>query len=156
MSLNSVTGEKLKSYTLKGLTHIGLLTFTHSEIQKIEKYAFFGVENVTTISFHSSKVRDIMPMAFVGIGRVGSIKLKSTQVSTITCDTLEGLNCVGNIDWEGSPLRCDCNMQWMVETAANVSRDLTRNMKCASPHRVRSKTILDLKRDELNCNDEER
>jgi len=156
INLNQIQTERLDGYSLKGLSDISLISFTHSEIRKLEAYSFYGVNNVTTINFHSSRLRSVMPYAFVGIGKVTVIKLKSTDISTLMCETLEGLDCVRGIDWSDSPLRCDCNIQWMVELAPNISRDLTKNLLCSSPARFRGRSPFDLGKDELNCNDEER
>ncbi|XP_067944114.1 leucine-rich repeats and immunoglobulin-like domains protein 3 [Watersipora subatra] len=153
---NQIKTERLKSYSLKGLKHIGLISFTHSEIRKLEEYSFFGVENITTINFHSSKLRDILPYAFVGLGKVGSIKMKSTSISTLTCEALEGLDCVKSVDWTLSPFRCDCNIQWMIELTANISLDIIKGMKCASPYQFRNRNPFELERNELGCLDEER
>lgn len=156
VNLNAIKSTKLLGYRLQGLKHINLISFTHSHINKMYPYAFFGVDNISTINFHSSQLKTLMPNAFVGIGKVKDIRLKNTQISTLPCGALEGLDCVSSVNWAGSPLRCDCNVQWMVELSLNVSRDKTKNLMCASPTMYSGQSPFDMEKDDMQCNDEER
>lgn len=154
--MNAIGTQELKGYTLKGLSNVELLSFAHSNIEKLEPYSFFGVDNITTITFHSAKLRTVTPNAFVGIGKVTNIKLKATDISTLRCGALEGLNCVRYIHWDDSPIRCDCNIQWMVEMKDEISQDLTKSLVCASPFAFAGKSPFELMKNDLRCNDEER
>lgn len=155
VNFNAVTASRLKSYSLQGLRDIHLISFTHSKLTKIEAYAFYGVNNVTTINFHSSDLKEILPNAFVGIGKVRDIRLKNTQISTIRCGVLEGLDCVNSVNWGGSPFRCDCNLQWMVELSVNTSRDKTKELRCASPYQYKDMSPFEFDKTTMGCNEEE-
>ncbi|XP_012277619.1 leucine-rich repeat-containing protein 4 [Orussus abietinus] len=81
--------------------------------------------------------------------RLQRLVVRNCSIETLSGDLWPIMQKTTYLDLQYNPWNCDCRMEWIV--TLNLSRDLTREIRCRTPEQHCNKRLIDIPRYELQC-----
>ena len=142
LDLGSNLFARIQPSIFSGYTNLEYLLLHSNRIAQLECGAFTGLSNLLLLHLYSNPIQNICFTAFKGLESLAGLNLDSTSLTFLSSRMFEYLHSLKYIYLYGTPLHCDCSLQWLSRVHHNFS--LYIYASCASPSELINKLATDL------------
>lgn len=139
----------------KFLPHLGslisLIMNDMPHLKSVQEYSLFGLPNLKHLSFQGSwNLSEFSSQAFGSIEidnytKLEVINFKGTSLTFLNSSLFNHLENVKVFDLSGNPLRCDCNIKWIIDLGIET------NGLCVKPLSLRGRRLSNISENQLEC-----
>ena len=149
LDLGSNLITRIQPGIFSGYTNLEYFLLYSNRIAQLECGAFTGLSNLLLLHLYSNPMQNICFTAFKGLESLAGLNLRYTSLTSLSSRMFEHLHSLRYIEIYGTPLHCDCSLQWLSSVHHNFG--LYIYASCASPSEHINKAATDLSIYNYNC-----
>ncbi|XP_076619514.1 toll-like receptor 2 type-1 [Colletes latitarsis] len=131
--------QKLKLHDMQSLEE--LLLNDLENLDQLETLSVVGSKKLTHVRLYPSDGRLLQ--------RLHRLSINDCALKTLDYSLLPIIKRTAIVNLEGNPWNCDCKMQWINQL--NVTKSLSRDIKCRAPERHFNKQLSEIPKYEMEC-----
>ena len=113
LELNNNLITRIQPGIFSGYTNLEYLLLYSNRIAQLECGAFTGLSNLKYLYLSSNPIQNICFTAFKGLESLAGLNLRSASLTYISSRMFEYLLSLRYIEIYGTPLHCNCSLQWL-------------------------------------------
>ncbi|XP_070557318.1 leucine-rich repeat-containing protein 15-like [Ptychodera flava] len=144
----------LPASIFRGLGQLRYLYLHSNSLNFLDENMFNGLNNLDRLRIYQNNLKTLPENIFHGLSRLNRLYVYSNDITTLPANVFEGLDNLRYLYMYSNPWSCDCRLRelraWLDYNSDRLSFGSTA-MRCESPDRHRSMSILDVPLNELTC-----
>ncbi|XP_026464964.1 adhesion G protein-coupled receptor A3-like [Ctenocephalides felis] len=121
------------------------LDLSENQLTKLDNFSFSNLTNLKRLDLSANLVQNLDKKYFQSMKNLEKLILRQNQIKSIPQGTFQNLLSLKQLDLSANPLKCDCDLIWILDWAQRNSVKLSPGPKCQSPSDFKNSSLKKLK-----------
>ncbi|CAG5098433.1 Oidioi.mRNA.OKI2018_I69.XSR.g15663.t1.cds [Oikopleura dioica] len=145
--------ETIFDHSFRGLDKLRILNLANNVISNELRNIANSIVNlpfITTIDLRQNALRRITRSTFASMGHIESIDLRANPLTEIDFEAFDE-RALRALMIDSEDFLCDCNLIWFSGMLKKIQSPSNDNNQCHYPPNLRGQNLLEVKHDQLTC-----